>query len=250
MSNIITLGFDEQTGDPIEYKKLSARLPEFLRSFPPSAGYRVVVDYFDPIEVKPGLSKLYQACLTAGNKPSDMGLPALAANTMIFRANLLDDQGRVVGSGSALKHIQGYKDWEKGETAARQRLLAALGFGGDILDADEFADQADQGFSPQKGRQQSRLSSIDAPAMPEVSERAANNQPSVPTDGAVDEQRHQPEQPQVTVEQEAGEGHSSDIPASMLATIEHHAAIRNEPVPRLGSKKEASEFLKKLCRAA
>jgi len=44
--------------------------------------------------------------------------------------------------------IQSYKDLEILETAVRQRLLAALGFGGEVLDTDETQDQADQGLVP------------------------------------------------------------------------------------------------------
>ena len=51
-------------------------------------------------------------------------------------------------TATAAKLIQVYKDLEVLETAARQRLLAALGFGGEGLDADENLDQRDQGLTP------------------------------------------------------------------------------------------------------
>jgi len=53
-----------------------------------------------------------------------------------------------LATATAAKVIQSYKDLEVLETAARQRLLAALGFGGEALDADESQDQTDQGFVP------------------------------------------------------------------------------------------------------
>jgi hypothetical protein len=137
-------------GEVVRYRPLSARLPEFLAVYGPERGFSVDTELQDPLSLKPGLSKLYEIALQAGRKPEEVGLPPLsaAAQTLVCRATLRDPAGRVLATATAAKVIESYKDLEVLETAARQRLLAALGFGGEALDADESQDQTDQGFVP------------------------------------------------------------------------------------------------------
>ncbi len=137
-------------GEVVRYRPLSARLPEFLAVYGPERGFSVDTELQDPLRLKPGLSKLYEIALQAGRKPEEVGLPPLsaAAQTLVCRATLRDPAGRVLATATAAKVIESYKDLEVLETAARQRLLAALGFGGEALDADESQDQTDQGFVP------------------------------------------------------------------------------------------------------
>jgi hypothetical protein len=75
----------------------------------------------------------------AGKKPSDVELPSIEqdVNTMVCTARLLDSSGRMVRSASASMKVLDFKDLEALETAANQRLLAALGFGGEVFDEDE-----------------------------------------------------------------------------------------------------------------
>ena len=137
-------------GEVVRYRPLSARLPEFLAVYGPERGFSVDTEIQDPLSLKPGLLKLYEIALQAGRKPEEVGLPPLNAadQTLVCWATLRDPAGRVLATATAAKVIQSYKDLEVLETAARQRLLAALGFGGEALDADESQDQTDQGFVP------------------------------------------------------------------------------------------------------
>ncbi|MCB1795704.1 MAG: hypothetical protein KDJ70_15030 [Candidatus Competibacteraceae bacterium] len=137
-------------GELVQYRPLSSRIRDFLGQYGPEKGYAVTTELVDTLSLKPGLMRLYEAALQAGRKPEELGLPALglAGETGVCRAVLTDAHGRVVATATAAKRIQAYKDLEILETAARQRLLAALGYGGDVLDEDERQDQRDQGFTP------------------------------------------------------------------------------------------------------
>jgi len=125
----------------------------------------------DSLSLKPGLLKLYEIVLHAGRKPEEAGLPPLngTGQTLVGRATLRDREGRVLATATAAKPIQSYKDLEVLETAARQRLLAALGFGGEVLDTDETRDQTDQGW----------ISRPIVPAVPAT--RAVGATPIVPS---------------------------------------------------------------------
>lgn len=130
-------------GEVKPYRLFSVRLPEFLEKYPISEGYRVVVEHSDFIQSQSTLITLYKLAMESGKSPCECGLPALpAANTYIFKATLLDPDGKEVSAATSAKEIVYHKDWEAGETAARQRLLASLGFGGDCFDDDEYRDIA------------------------------------------------------------------------------------------------------------
>lgn len=135
-----------ESGEITRYRKLSQRMPEFLAKYGPEKGYGTVTEVVDSLSLKPGLLRLYEIAIQAGHKPEDVGLPSLSttSRTQVCRATLIDGAGRVLGSATATKVLVEYKDLEVLETAARQRLLAALGFGGEVLDGDEAQDQQDQ----------------------------------------------------------------------------------------------------------
>ncbi len=168
-------------GDVKQYTLFSARLPAFLQAFPKEKGYQVRIESTDPMSHKPGLLKLYEAAITAGINPTEIGLPVIApGNTVIFTASLLDPEGRVLESASALRVITVYKDWEKGETAARQRLAAALGFGGDCFDSDEKSDMKDQGLTTSSEAQQAQ--SAAASTSPDTQKAAPKTEKQKATD--------------------------------------------------------------------
>ncbi|PJI37527.1 MAG: hypothetical protein CTR54_23005 [Rhizobium sp.] len=146
MSKIVE--FFTPEGEVTQYRPLSARLPTFLAVYGPERGFSVDTEIVDSLSLKPGLLKLYEIVLHAGRKPEEAGLPPLngTGQTLVGRATLRDREGRVLATATAAKPIQSYKDLEVLETAARQRLLAALGFGGEVLDTDEILDQTDQGW--------------------------------------------------------------------------------------------------------
>jgi len=146
MSNKNKIEIFSADGDVKDYLLLSARIPQFREKYPIEEGYRVKIEVSDALSAKPSLMRLYESAISNGHKPSDLGLPPLpGGEAIIFRASLLDKDETVLESASAYKPILQYKDWEKGETAARQRLLAALGFGGEFFDKDEESDITDQG---------------------------------------------------------------------------------------------------------
>lgn len=130
-------------GSASDYELLASRLPKFLEVYGPDKGYRVVIEATDYLESRPGLMRLYEAALAGGMKPVDAGLPSIGRG-IIFKATLLDKDGNMVLNASALHAINTNKDWECGETAARQRLVAAAGFNGNLIRQDEKADMENQ----------------------------------------------------------------------------------------------------------
>jgi hypothetical protein len=141
---IVTLIGDH--GAEVLYKRYGARLPLFLAEYPPKEGYRVVIEMTDLLSLQKGRMALLREAINAGKKPCDVGLPGLEndVNTLVCTARLLDPQERVIRSASASMKIEEHKDLEALETAANQRLLAALDFGGEVLDDDEDRDLAAQ----------------------------------------------------------------------------------------------------------
>lgn len=129
-------------GEAFDYRKVSERLPEFLSTFPLTEGYRVVRTHRFMIEHCPGLIRLYEAAINQGKSIYDMGLPEITTS-VIFEASLYRNED-LIANASASKVVVSYKDWECGETAAFQRLMAACGFGGEMLDLDSDADFAAQ----------------------------------------------------------------------------------------------------------
>ena len=134
-------------GEAFDYERVSARTPKFLAAYPPE-NYAVKIEATDALSVKPGLMRLYEKCIETGKTFNDYGLPAISiANTLVFTAKLIDKEGNVLRQTSALYVIQGQKDFETGETAAYQRLLASLGFGGEVYDNDENGDFRSQSLT-------------------------------------------------------------------------------------------------------
>lgn len=218
-----------QDGEVVEYRLLSARIPEFRERYPVELGYRVEVDAVDAVSAKAGLLRLYEKSVEAGRKPEDVGLPPISApETMLFRAVLRDADGKVLETASALKPIQSYKDWESGETAARQRLLAALGFGGDVFDRDEQSDIRDQGIE---------VAARGAPA----------RQTAGPdTQGAVAAPSGAEAMPEMPARSESAASAEGRVPPALARQIEHQARLRNVAVPAYGSVTEAKAALRSL----
>ncbi len=132
--------FNPETGEPEQFRAFSSRLQEFLSEFKPQDGYRMVVTASDSLSSMPGLASLYRTAIEAGKNPVDVGLPDLTrfSRQMVFRAELLDGNGQIVSSASSFCEIERPdKTWEVMETNARSRLMASLGVGYELLDADE-----------------------------------------------------------------------------------------------------------------
>ncbi|HRP04890.1 MAG TPA: hypothetical protein PLV87_08265, partial [Opitutaceae bacterium] len=119
------------------YNPLSERIPTFLEAFSPSEGFGIQVEVKDSLALRPGLHELYRSCITSGRNPREVGLPPFpSVNSVIFVAKLVRD-GVVLCTASTHQVIEFEKDYEIAETRARQRLVAALGFNGAMLDDDE-----------------------------------------------------------------------------------------------------------------
>ncbi|MGH8159372.1 MAG: hypothetical protein ACREPQ_14725 [Rhodanobacter sp.] len=147
MSKAVPVVIGNDDGTTSTYMPVSARLPKFLEMFPNSDGWRIERECKHASEFAPTLVALYTECFKAGINPKAAGLPPLPNGT-IFTARLRAPSGDVVNSGSALMHVRDpvetfaegmglLRDWESGETAALQRLMAAQGLGGDVLNLDE-----------------------------------------------------------------------------------------------------------------
>lgn len=145
--------FVDDFGNDVQYKRYAARLLEFLKAYPPADGYRVEIERTDLLSQQKGLLSLLREAIIAGKKPSDVGIPGIEriVNVLVCTAKLLNPQNQVVKSASAAMNISEHKDFETLETAANQRLIAALGFGGEVFNEDEDADLRSQGREVRSG---------------------------------------------------------------------------------------------------
>jgi hypothetical protein len=124
------------------YRPLSDRLPAFLETYPPSQGYGIEIEVSDLLAIKPGLRVLYEAAIKAGVSIKSAGLPPLPSPSAIIVRAFLTKDGTRLTSAQTYQLVEFEKDLECAETRARQRLLAALGFDGAILDRDEQVTQS------------------------------------------------------------------------------------------------------------
>ena len=234
--------FDDQ-GDPFSYRKLSARIPEFLKDFPPDKGYSVVVEAVDPITLKPGLLRLYEAAINAGKTFEECGLPAFTGqDSLVYQAKLADINGVVLCSRSAVMQVSQYKDHETGETAAVQRLLSALGYDGASLDDDESKDFSKQGITvkPETTAEKPAAAKEPATATKPVTAKPATAKSSKKSetsdnkkDVPVDDEKTQPD----------------DVPDTMVLQIKQLSELKDVEIPVYTNLKEAKQALKTL-RAA
>lgn len=263
-----TIAILNDDGSITAYRPLSQRVPGFLRQYPPAQGYAVVIEVQDTLSLRPGLRSLYEKAVTHGHKPEAVGLPPLTQEVVIqFQAKLLDAQGRVLGMASAIKPIHQYKDYEIGETAARQRLLAAMGFGGEVFDAEEEQDRQAMGMAPDvstTGEASDRVTSQAAPAclesiapepdvgmsMAEESGEGAENTTALAPedDGTVPEVPDPADDPGALAPDTAPIPIESSQPPSavLMRQITHLAALKQHVVPACATMAEAKKALKVL----
>ncbi len=258
---------DPHTGDTKTYKRYSARLPEFNAKFGPGTGYRVESAIQALTEFQPRRMAAITEAVRAGQKPDDFGLGKLGG-LMVCTHRLIDSEGRVVCDARAAAAVQQYKDLEVLETASHQRLMARVGFGGDIFDDDEdrdiqaVADARDAApakaeTAQAEGRAQSRSEPKAKPA-----KRARPVRPAKPRKrgkpAAAAETAH--EASQTTPEAAAGpangpaeaasrpDGSEADrpAPAAMIRQLEQLANRVGEDPPEVASFAEAKAQLKRL----
>jgi hypothetical protein len=267
--------FDAHTGDTKPYKLMSARIPDFLKEYPKTDGYQVKVSTTDMLHSKPGLIRLYEAAMAANMAPNQAGLPPLPdANIVIFTASLLDKDGKVLESASATRQLTGYpKEWEKGETAARQRLLAALGFGGDCFDEDEQSDiaaldprkkavtsnsvsdsdSAKKVSKPAKPTDKPQASDSNESAKPkESSAKAATESTPSGSDSAdadsskTGQKKGTAKASRSTPNSKVDDSAEEKIPMHLIRQIEHQAKLKGVEIPAPKNVKEAKAEVKRL----
>lgn len=131
-------------GTASQYTRVSARIPEFLKKYGPDQGFRVRSEIVDYLDVSEGRKTFLMGLIEKGLLPNERVEDVLNDKRYVFKAKLQDQEGNVVAEATAVKHVWREKDFETGETAALQRLLARVGFGGDVFDIDEINDMEDQ----------------------------------------------------------------------------------------------------------
>jgi len=208
-------------------RKVSERLPEFLKAFPMEEGWGTEIDCVDPLTCRPGLMELYKECIrngrTARNLP-DPDDPVWKA--LLFRARLTKD-GVTVNTASCLQFIEFEYDYESGETRARSRLMSACGIGVDRLDDDVIESIHD------RGRRITPVDSIE----PDAAEFETEPDP-IPMD----------EEVKTSVKPSKPSQQESDIPAHIQSQVELIAATleaQGEDFELPTSKAAALKFLRK-----
>jgi hypothetical protein len=266
-----TITIFNDDGSFTAYRPLSQRVPEFLRHYPPEQGYAVIIEVQDTLNLRPGLRRLYERAVSQGHKPEAVGLPPVTQEVVMqFQAKLVDAQGRVLGMASAIKPIHQYKDYEIGETAARQRLLAALGFGGEVFDAEEEQDRRAMGIAPVDSAILENPGEVMSQAAPVCGEPVTpepdRETPAVEEndEGQDDATALEPEDNGTVPENldPAGPGNDPEtlvqdtvpVPAEtlqppspvLMRQIAHLAALKQQAVPVCATRAEAKKVLKAL----
>lgn len=201
-----------ESGEATNYKKVSARLPEFLKQYGPEAGYSLIGEVTDLLGIQPGKLALLQETKQAH---SDENV------CLIFTRKLTKD-GNIVATASAMKTIREYKDYETGETAALQRLLALLGYGGECLDEDEEND-----FKAQNLKSSPAKSPTPAPV---VEKPKPVTKPK--------------KKPLASVKQPEAKG--SSIPTSLSRQLQHMAKVKGVSTNPCSTRQEANAELQRL----
>lgn len=139
--------FFHDNGESFTYRRLSERVPVFLQRYPFEQGWSLKSEFQDPVSLHRGRLELLKTAIANGHSPESVGLGKIETRVLICRAALVRNEQEFV-----VRHAQGLvlenKDLERLESVAFQRILAATGFDGASLDADEDADMATQRIAP------------------------------------------------------------------------------------------------------
>ncbi|MCK7553320.1 hypothetical protein [Marinobacter goseongensis] len=243
-------------GEAFDYRKVSERLPAFLEAFPLDEGYRIVRSHSTYVEKCPGLTRLYEAAINQGKSIYEAGLPELS-NTVIFEAALYHNSDLIANASSA-KVVVSYKDWECGETAAFQRLMAACGFGGELLDIDGEADLNDQNLrvtasdwdtkKANKPRRKPKKSETPVSA-PKSARADANAESAVTHDEPASTTPQAPVQQPVVEEEFEEVVPAEPIQSQLITVLNQLARGKGVPVPQVRNNQEARAAIQELKRA-
>jgi hypothetical protein len=247
MNNAEIIRLDTPEGEK-HYRRLSARLPDFLEKYSPEKGYRVVKRCADSLSYEKGKLQLYEAQIRVGKKPADVGLPPiLETPRMIFEAALIAADGEIIANGTACQEIKEFKDWEKGETAAFQRLLASLGFGGEVFDDDENRGLQAQGIAIIEngngdGRGEAAATRADVAAT--AAAPAKTPAAEAPASGTAPETATESQKDKGVVPLPARK--RGVVPAGTMSQINRLAKLKKVTVPDFKTMQEGLDFLVKL----
>jgi hypothetical protein len=229
--------FADDEGNAITARTLAARMENFRREFPFTAGYSLRTESeISPIRLR---------------NINGTELPSVKFTaTVRLRSEIIAD-------ASTLQPIEGFKSFEIGESNARSRVLEVLGFGRELTDQDEAAQNAE--FQARKHERPAGLATVstldaardaaksEVKATPATSVRseerpapqATSKQDGVST-GHFEDVKPVPRKPVTKVEE------SSPIPAHIRNQIEQRFKRDGKPVPELTSPEQATKLLKEL----
>lgn len=216
-NNVLHIYSDD--GEKKDILAYSSRLGMFLKDYPPGEGWA--------IQTK---EKMYEQADSQYVR-------------VRFRAYLVNPEGKTLTSRSSFGDLSDYKSWQKIETNACSRLLAALGYGSEVFDADEITDLQAQGFTveqqirssePQKSVK-SELTVVPAKEETQVTdtEPEANEAEQLSPDAIPDHDEPEPVEP-------------VRIPRTLIVNINRIALTLGEIVPDFKTKQEATDYLQSL----
>lgn len=239
------LSFTNDQGEKVDWKRLSARIPEFLEKYP-LGQYSLHTDVTDILALQPGLKELYLRCIETNIAPESMGLPSISEYLGVIVTRKLVKDGEVVAESSAQSPLTQYKDYERVETAALQRLLALLGFpgrmdGGGSFDDDEMNDLCQQGLAVQPDEDtQDSLDAISADSSPVSSEPE-------PTETVVDSHSERALPAEASAVDSQTEFDETPIDVATLRIIRHRVKTAmedpDEVVPEFKYREEGLKWL-------
>lgn len=251
------------SGEATEYRTVSERLPDFQKMFPLSEGYRVIRTHVSGSDYSATIHEIWIEALKAGKNPLDIGLPRISGMSVVFEASLYLKEV-LIANASAYKVVSNPKDWEAGETAAFQRLMAACGLGGSDMDMDDQHDRISSGLERQPAPKSdqpvrspetvsasttSTQSNEDAQSAASAPHRAEQASHELPPETA---SNPSPKPKDETVQTTAVRPSDFDdaVRPQLLNQLNHAASLAGEPVPQVADNAEARKEIKRLTRKA
>lgn len=253
-ANSKVVNIQNSNGETSQYVKVSARVPDFLKAYGPEKGYRVLSHSTDYLDFAQGRKELCIALATQGKLPEEHIKELMNERKVVFKSQLVDKEGNVVAESSAIKPIWNLKDYESGETAAFQRLLARLGFGGDVFDSDEENDMQTQNLAFDAVSDNEPSQSQTVTMQPVVVETPRSEaKPTEPAETKTDRTTEQSEPArkpaQQAVDKSTGRGVKVDpstIQPAQLRQLESLARVKGVECPIVNTPAEFREALAKL----
>lgn len=229
----------DQQGLEVEYLPAADRAPKFFEHYPPERySFHVQAEPFD-------LSILE----LAGKLDPELGKAMIREFTNYpkyrFTMSMTErETGREVVNRSAVRMVLDYKDYETGETAAFQRVMAALGFDSDSVLREERRDWVTQDW---------QRPTSDGPPTP-------RSVPSANADGGAEHNGADTPAPSDAPAPEAQPGHSRPranrrsartpddqrVHGAMMRQIQHLAQQKGVTVTVPATRDEARKLLKEL----